>query len=1228
MRNLKKILAMALTVLMVVGSFAMTATAAFDDVTDYQEAIEVMAVLGIAAGKSETEFAPDDDVTREEMALWIAKIMTGKVATDYVTNNFLGAVENLTAFADLDEDNYVGAINYAANNGIIVGTSATTFEPTEAIKIQDVFAMVVRMLGYGSTAMNNNYPWSFIDKAISLGLDADLPADYSNEAVASRGETMQILYNALTALKSDGSTLGYDFFGLEKATVVITGTSKGNMYTGAELVTKTVDDEDYVAFSVLNANGTVAADKATYYVLKSEFGIEGDAQLYVGNSYVIRTVDGFASFLTCESATTPVVLSQDEIVGASSSSGAVKYVTVDGKSYKLVDNFSNFVTGNDGEIIFMRADGKRTEVYDAASYVMDADLNILAEDGSILLHWVTTFGVGETPAYANLNGMYLYQLADGTYIQPNDFIWSQAKKVSVNTSEEYGFTGIENSYSQIEQWDAYSDTVLYDDDNDGDYDRAIYYQYSLGRLYSKNVELANVNYPVIRVQNTITQTSSYSDQEFSKYLDERYNSTDKEVLKSISPANTKIYTADGEELAFADISGKFILYTYIPLYKTIIVKDILEEQTGLVTGIDLVNKTITLNGFGANIITGVVAGETYNLGKAKLNGGRFEDIQLFGGEYLANILGKNVNFVEKDGNVLAVINAIDKASYMVYVNDAPGYTTMGYKNILAYYDPAANRVAATQAVVTINAVDNYWYSGFVNSGVAGSTSVLTEGALLKATKDALGNYDVTVQALTEAANGITLTVNNGVVSYNGNAFAAASDTVFIIWDKTTNGFKTFTGIPADGATVTGITAYFVSSDDLVYLVGEDIDTSRLSPAYDPWGGFAQTSTIIYADTHTETTMKASNAYTYGMGINVGMTYTYNKAIDFINGGFVSNLMSDYNFNARLIAGNFYEVKNGYVVKLITPAEYATYGINTGLLLKANSTNSALGTKYQYSLVTEYADKDTTTAAVIDYDSSKLLNKTAVLPILYKFTDSTETNVWDDSLVDVLKSAKTGVAADLTEITSYNYAYPINDTVGTDGLDTAVKVYYYANGADNKLDSKPVFIGASATVEAKAYSTPDKFNYNVNLYGWDDNNGVSSAWFRDFATKNCINVYKDATLLDSAEIAIDTVVGSYVTAQDAVVTADNGSYTFYITVKDPLVGTVNASNKYQLNASWIDEVPNSNGAIRKEEPVDVVKIGTHSTQDGMAVYTVTVTKDMVYAGNNEIHLVLSVEKLAN
>lgn len=1255
MRNLKKILAMALTVLMVVGSFAMTATAAFDDVTDYQEAIEVMAVLGIAAGKSETEFAPDDDVTREEMALWIAKIMTGKVATDYVTNNFLGAVENLTAFADLDEDNYVGAINYAANNGIIVGTSATTFEPTEAIKIQDVFAMVVRMLGYGSTAMNNNYPWSFIDKAISLGLDADLPADYSNEAVASRGETMQILYNALTALKSDGSTLGYDFFGLEKATVVITGTSEGNMYTGATVVTKTVDGEEYVSFSILNANGTVAANDTTYYALKSEFGIEGDAQFAVGASYVVRTVDGFASFLTCE-ACDSVVLDQDAIIGdMTGKAPANTYVKVDGTSFKLVKSFSDFIANNDTEIIFTKS-GAREESYDLGSYVMDANLNILAADGvkvnndeGILLYWKSTNGSGNT--YANLNGMYLYKLADGTFIQPTEYIWSLAKKATITSVDALGFEAILNSNTGIEKYDAYSDTVLYDDDADGNYDRAIYVQYKFGRLTDDASKTVNgVKYPLIRYQTTKTQTTDGGAQYYAGNLDARSSSDDKDVLESLAPANTKVYL-NGEKISFADIDGKFVLYTYIPLYKTILVKEIFEENTGLVTGIDLVNKKITLNAFGANIITGVVAGETYNLGNAKLEGATFDDIKAFGGEVLANIIGKNIKFVEKDGNVLAIFNAIDDAKYMVYVNDAPGFTTMGYKNILAYYDPAANKPAPTQAVVTVNAYNNYWYPSFVNGNVAGSANIndLEVGDVLKATKDSLGNYDVAKYVGTEgtaySANVSKITVNNGIVSFAGSniaPFAASANTVWVIFDeeKGLNGFKTFQGIPATGAAIYPLndeTMEVYKLGDLVYVVNGVANGRTDNTTTTPWGDFAQNSTIIYVDNNTVATMQATNAYKYGMGINVGMTYTYSKAFDMINGGYANNIMTDYNFNAQLVAGNFYKVVNGYVVDKLDATELEAEGIKTGLLLNADS-KAKYSPKYSYTLVKDYTDKDTTTA-IIDYDAAEdnLIVGSSVLPKLY-FLSGVNVSTYE---VLATAAAASGVAMTSTQKAAKAYADALNDTVDVDeaDYDAAVEVYYYDGLAvndqikDNLLNSAPVFVAkaASANKTAKAYEAPAApETYKVTVFGFDNTTAYTNTAFKEFIANGGVKIF-----------AADTFNGNTIMKVDkdnnpVEYTFNNDDYTskiFFNAVEEDELPVLIIADKLDGQAfklSWTLQSVNGTSIPKIINITDLEEyklIGTSLTED-YNYYVLPITTDMVKAGtDNEIHINITVDQVA-
>nr|MCR5262702.1 hypothetical protein [Clostridiales bacterium] len=85
MRTSKKLLSMVLTILMVVGVFSAVASSyAFDDVEAYQTQIALMNELKIVEGYDETTFGYGEDVQRWQMALWIAKIMTGKVEDAYV----------------------------------------------------------------------------------------------------------------------------------------------------------------------------------------------------------------------------------------------------------------------------------------------------------------------------------------------------------------------------------------------------------------------------------------------------------------------------------------------------------------------------------------------------------------------------------------------------------------------------------------------------------------------------------------------------------------------------------------------------------------------------------------------------------------------------------------------------------------------------------------------------------------------------------------------------------------------------------------------------------------------------------------------------------------------------------------------------------------------------------------------------------------------------------------
>lgn len=968
MRNLKRFLAMALTVLMVVGSFSAMSVSAFDDVTDYQEAIDVMAALGILCGTEEDKFEPDENIARWQMALIITKMMTGKIDAAYVEANF-NTTLNSTVYTDLNEGQYMGATAYAANNGIVVGTSATTFEPEESIMIQDVFTMVVRMLGYGSTAMNANYPWSFIDKAISLDLDAGLPADYANEKAATRGETAQILYNALTAVKADGSTLGYDFFGLEKATVIITGTKDGNMFNSkAAVVTKTVDGVDQVAFAVLNADGTIGAE--TYYAPKTAFGIEGNANAYVGYPYVVRTVDAFKTFMTVEPIEA-VVLDQDAVVGATADAGKGK-ITLDGQEYVLAEAYSDFIKDNSVEIILNQV-GTYANTLDYGSYVMDKDLNIMGKDGNVLLWWVTTYGTTGVN-YANLNGTYLYKVAEGKYIVPNDAIWAQAATYTTGT-EAYGFKAIMDSKA-LEAKDAYSDTVVFDLDGDGLYDRGIYTNYSLTKIADgKNID-------------TATTTSALT-----------------------------FVTADGETKAFADFNGKYVLYAYNDLYNTVIIKTAFETNTALVTGADLAANKITFNGFGLDFFAPVV-GETYAYGNAKLPGAVV--ITDATGAYFAEIIGKNAVYIEDNGVVLAIEQFASAAEYMVITDVNTGYTTMGYPQIMGY-----TSTAAVKDIITINAVNNYWYAQI-------DAKVYTEGTLVALTKDALGYYDVKVKADNyTAADDAKIVIKNGIVSAENIAnfptFAATADLVWIVRNAA-NKYETYIGIPASGAYVDVDAASIFYDKDAKFIYVNGGKFAGNAAGGNAWGYAPVESTIVYIDAAALATRVETNVIG---NVNIfGTVSSYSNAIDMINGGYVSVTYTDYNFN-RLTTG-FYKVEGGRIVG------EADDLVGTALLADADRL-----TKWTYSWIPEYDAKAT-------YYTGDLKTVNSVLPTLY---------LEGKGVTDQLLKTSAGEFTD---------AYKALNDDTADGKNDALVVYY---AKAMFADSKPIFLAKDITVDATLAAKP-------------------------------------------------------------------------------------------------------------------------------------------------------------
>jgi len=207
MRNLKRVLTIALAAVMLVAAMTVCASAAGTKFTDVNakdeylyESVTLLEGLGIAKGTSDTTFGTNEDVTREQMAAFVYRLMkAGKT---------LEGGENNTPFEDLYDDTYYGMVSWASNQGIIKGISATEFNPDGGITLQDAYTMLVRALGYEKNA-SLAYPYDYINIAESKGvnLGEGLPSKVNYTTELTRGNVAVLLYNAFYAEMGEKETI-------------------------------------------------------------------------------------------------------------------------------------------------------------------------------------------------------------------------------------------------------------------------------------------------------------------------------------------------------------------------------------------------------------------------------------------------------------------------------------------------------------------------------------------------------------------------------------------------------------------------------------------------------------------------------------------------------------------------------------------------------------------------------------------------------------------------------------------------------------------------------------------------------------------------------------------------------------------------------------------------------------------------------------------------------------
>lgn len=118
----------------------------FEDVSDsayYKDAVAWAAENGIVSGYSETEFAPDDLITREQIAAIMYRYASYKGMNVGAGESF--DISSYSDFADIS-DYAVPALSFTAASGIMVGRTETTLDPKATATRAEAAAILQRLL--------------------------------------------------------------------------------------------------------------------------------------------------------------------------------------------------------------------------------------------------------------------------------------------------------------------------------------------------------------------------------------------------------------------------------------------------------------------------------------------------------------------------------------------------------------------------------------------------------------------------------------------------------------------------------------------------------------------------------------------------------------------------------------------------------------------------------------------------------------------------------------------------------------------------------------------------------------------------------------------------------------------------------------------------------------------------------------------------------------------------
>ena len=200
MRNLKRALSLGLTAAMISGLMVMGSSAAsYADVTSENnvEAIDVLEAVGIMVGDENGNFNPDQNVTRNEMAVVMANLMEYNVASYKDTSPFT----DVPSWAEP----YVAA---CWTNGITAGYSDTIYGGSDTVTTAQAALMLMKALGYFQYASDFGGDWQLATTRQGNAIDLFDGVDSGVTQAMTRNDVAQLVLNTLQAGTVQASTDG------------------------------------------------------------------------------------------------------------------------------------------------------------------------------------------------------------------------------------------------------------------------------------------------------------------------------------------------------------------------------------------------------------------------------------------------------------------------------------------------------------------------------------------------------------------------------------------------------------------------------------------------------------------------------------------------------------------------------------------------------------------------------------------------------------------------------------------------------------------------------------------------------------------------------------------------------------------------------------------------------------------------------------------------------------